>query len=101
MQDQSVDELKTPKSKGSKGNVVQQYEKDRGTLKQHLYMVVVGHVDAGKSTLMGRLLCDLGQVSTRQFISKCNILTDEDTRNFKKVCYVTLNTKINIESNWT
>lgn len=63
MPDQSADELKTPKSKGSKGNVAQQYEKDRGALKLHLYMVVVGHVDAGKSTLMGRLLCDLGQVS--------------------------------------
>uniref|UniRef100_V5G771 HBS1-like protein n=1 Tax=Anoplophora glabripennis TaxID=217634 RepID=V5G771_ANOGL len=28
-------------------------------------MVVIGHVDAGKSTLMGRLLCDLGQVNQR------------------------------------
>nr|CAH7757422.1 unnamed protein product [Callosobruchus chinensis] len=28
-------------------------------------MVVIGHVDAGKSTLMGRLLCELGQVSQK------------------------------------
>lgn len=40
------------------------YKKERGDGKEHLYMVVVGHVDAGKSTLMGRLLCDLGQVSS-------------------------------------
>lgn len=40
-----------------------QYKKERGSGKEHLYMVVIGHVDAGKSTLMGRLLCELGQVS--------------------------------------
>lgn len=38
------------------------YKKERGSGKEHLYMVVIGHVDAGKSTLMGRLLCELGQV---------------------------------------
>ncbi|XP_019867339.1 protein HBS1 [Aethina tumida] len=41
------------------------YKKERGDGKEHLYMVVVGHVDAGKSTLMGRLLCDLGQVNQK------------------------------------
>ena len=30
--------------------------------KPRINMVVVGHVDAGKSTMMGRLLVDLGQV---------------------------------------
>lgn len=30
-------------------------------------MVVIGHVDAGKSTLMGRLLCELGQVGGNMF----------------------------------
>eukprot|EP00775_Hariotina_reticulata_P011038 gene11038-11193_t len=30
-----------------------------------LHLVVMGHVDAGKSTLMGRLLHDLGQVSQK------------------------------------
>lgn len=28
-------------------------------------MVVIGHVDAGKSTLMGHLLCEMGQVNQR------------------------------------
>jgi elongation factor 1 alpha-like protein len=31
-----------------------------------LHLVVMGHVDAGKSTLMGRLLHDLGQVSQKE-----------------------------------
>lgn len=31
-----------------------------------LHLVVLGHVDAGKSTLMGRLLHDLGVVDKRQ-----------------------------------
>ncbi|CAH1123436.1 unnamed protein product [Ceutorhynchus assimilis] len=42
-----------------------QYRKERGNGKEHLYMVVIGHVDAGKSTLMGRLLCELGQVNKK------------------------------------
>lgn len=42
-----------------------QYRKERGSGKEHLYMVVIGHVDAGKSTLMGRLLCELGQVNKK------------------------------------
>jgi len=33
--------------------------------KPRINMVVVGHVDAGKSTMMGRLLVDLGQVSQK------------------------------------
>lgn len=51
------------KSKDSKFNPKLLYEKERGNSKEHLYMVVIGHVDAGKSTLMGRLLCELGQVN--------------------------------------
>lgn len=35
-------------------------------VKPHLNLVVVGHVDAGKSTLMGHLLFLLGNVSQRQ-----------------------------------
>lgn len=42
-----------------------QYTKERGSDKDHLYMVVIGHVDAGKSTLMGRLLCELGEISQK------------------------------------
>lgn len=41
------------------------YRNKRGDCKQQLHLVVVGHVDAGKSTLLGRLLCDLGQVPPR------------------------------------
>jgi translation elongation factor EF-1alpha len=33
--------------------------------KQSLHLVVLGHVDAGKSTLMGRLLHELGYVDER------------------------------------
>ncbi|XP_024946830.1 HBS1-like protein isoform X2 [Cephus cinctus] len=41
------------------------YRKKRGDAKEQLHLVVVGHVDAGKSTLLGRLLCDLDQVPAR------------------------------------
>ncbi|KAL6423268.1 hypothetical protein ACFW04_010139 [Cataglyphis niger] len=41
------------------------YKNKRGNSKEQLHLVVVGHVDAGKSTLLGRLLCDLGQVPQR------------------------------------
>lgn len=49
-------------------NAVAHYKKQRGGAKEHLYMVVIGHVDAGKSTLMGHLLCKLGQVSEKMFL---------------------------------
>ncbi|XP_055375116.1 protein HBS1 [Condylostylus longicornis] len=41
------------------------FEKERTGEKSHLHMVVIGHVDAGKSTLMGHLLYDTGNVSQR------------------------------------
>ncbi|XP_012233555.1 protein HBS1 [Linepithema humile] len=41
------------------------YKNKRGDSKEQIHLVVVGHVDAGKSTLLGRLLCDLGQVPQR------------------------------------
>lgn len=56
---------KLPKIRESNRNAKEMYNKERGTEKQHLHMVVIGHVDAGKSTLMGHLLFDLGQVSQR------------------------------------
>lgn len=59
----SVEENKNVgKSRDNKIDAAQLYKKERGSSKEHLYMVVIGHVDAGKSTLMGRLLCELGQV---------------------------------------
>ena len=33
--------------------------------KDVINLVIIGHVDAGKSTLMGHLLCQLGQVSSK------------------------------------
>ncbi|XP_045465196.1 HBS1-like protein isoform X1 [Harmonia axyridis] len=42
-----------------------QYKKERGDMKEHLYMIVIGHVDAGKSTLMGHILYAMGQVNQR------------------------------------
>ncbi|KAK5639855.1 hypothetical protein RI129_010666 [Pyrocoelia pectoralis] len=59
------DEGKNLKQKESKFDVNVQYKKERGNAKENLYMVVIGHVDAGKSTLMGHLLCALGQVNQK------------------------------------
>ncbi|XP_060519987.1 protein HBS1 [Cylas formicarius] len=59
-----LDESKVSR-KEPKIDPLEQYKRERGTDKDHLYMVVIGHVDAGKSTLMGRMLCDLGQVNKK------------------------------------
>lgn len=46
-----------------KGEIaVDQYSKERGSGKDLLNLLVIGHVDAGKSTLMGHLLFQMGQV---------------------------------------
>ncbi|WIA29533.1 hypothetical protein OEZ86_012032 [Tetradesmus obliquus] len=39
---------------------------EAGVGRRGLHLVVMGHVDAGKSTLMGRLLSELGQVSQKE-----------------------------------
>lgn len=41
------------------------YQQERSQQKSHIHMIVIGHVDAGKSTLMGHLLYDTGNVSQR------------------------------------
>ncbi|XP_034483693.1 HBS1-like protein [Drosophila innubila] len=41
------------------------YDQERSSQKSHIHMIVIGHVDAGKSTLMGHLLYDTGNVSQR------------------------------------
>ncbi|XP_055547828.1 protein HBS1 [Wyeomyia smithii] len=46
-------------------NAQELFNKERGADKQHIHMVVIGHVDAGKSTLMGHLLCDTGYIPQR------------------------------------
>jgi elongation factor 1 alpha-like protein len=48
-----------------KVDVLNEFKKERGGEKDLLNLVVVGHVDSGKSTLMGHLLYLLGQVSSR------------------------------------
>ena len=34
--------------------------------KQHLNLVIIGHIDHGKSTMMGALLIETGAVSDRE-----------------------------------
>jgi len=53
------------RSRENKVDVLTQYQQERGQSKEQLHMVVIGHVDAGKSTLMGRLLYSLGQVNKK------------------------------------
>ncbi|XP_048759825.1 HBS1-like protein isoform X1 [Ostrea edulis] len=54
----------TSKMKQDKAKLKAEYEK-RKTGKDLLNLVVIGHVDAGKSTLMGHLLYQLGVVNKR------------------------------------
>uniref|UniRef100_A0A182JYR2 Tr-type G domain-containing protein n=1 Tax=Anopheles christyi TaxID=43041 RepID=A0A182JYR2_9DIPT len=61
MQNQSL--KSTPKEPSR--NAKELFGKERGDRKDHIHMVVIGHVDAGKSTLMGHLLFDTGNVSQR------------------------------------
>jgi elongation factor 1 alpha-like protein len=44
---------------------LEEYKKERGGEKDLLNLVVVGHVDSGKSTLMGHLLFSLGTVGSK------------------------------------
>jgi elongation factor 1 alpha-like protein len=53
------------KVKESARNGQELFIKERGEDKQQIHMVVIGHVDAGKSTMMGHLLFDLGNVPQR------------------------------------
>ncbi|QDS72346.1 hypothetical protein FKW77_007992 [Venturia effusa] len=53
-----------PKTKSKNFNVADEFKK--ANMKNSASFVVVGHVDHGKSTLMGRLLYDLGVVDEKQ-----------------------------------
>jgi len=55
-----------PKAALSNEKVIEEWEKQQKTGKPALSLIVVGHVDAGKSTLMGKLLHELGRVSDRE-----------------------------------
>eukprot|EP01023_Acetabularia_acetabulum_P058449 TRINITY_DN6913_c1_g1_i2.p1 TRINITY_DN6913_c1_g1~~TRINITY_DN6913_c1_g1_i2.p1 ORF type:complete len:585 (-),score=97.58 TRINITY_DN6913_c1_g1_i2:196-1950(-) len=46
--------------------VYQNYLANQSQSKEKLHLIVLGHVDAGKSTLMGRLLYELGLVDQRE-----------------------------------
>nr|CAD7196559.1 unnamed protein product [Timema douglasi] len=61
----SEDKRKTSARSGHKVDAVTHYQHERGQRKEQLHMVVIGHVDAGKSTLMGHLLYSLGQVNKK------------------------------------
>lgn len=43
----------------------EEWKKHRSGGKEQLHMVTIGHVDAGKSTLMGHLLYRLGRVNQK------------------------------------
>lgn len=59
------DEHKQVRSREAARNGQELFVKERGEEKQQIHMVVIGHVDAGKSTMMGHLLYDLGNVPQR------------------------------------
>lgn len=63
--EQSEESKVSVKVKENKVDPNELYSKVRGSEKDHLYIVIIGHVDAGKSTLMGHLLCELGEVSQK------------------------------------
>lgn len=56
----------TPKPLKNRIDVVEEYQKRDGG-KPGMNLVVIGHVDAGKSTLMGHLLVLLGAVSEKTY----------------------------------
>mmetsp|Transcript_8772 Transcript_8772/g.20439 ORF Transcript_8772/g.20439 Transcript_8772/m.20439 type:complete len:620 (+) Transcript_8772:78-1937(+) len=47
-------------------NVLKELKSDNNGIRSHLSLVILGHVDAGKSTLTGRLMLSLNHVSQRQ-----------------------------------
>lgn len=59
------EETKQTRTREAIRNARELYEKERGSEKEQIHLVVIGHVDAGKSTMMGHLLYDLGNVPQR------------------------------------
>lgn len=61
----SLSSSKQMRSKEPERNGQEMYERERAGQKPKINVVVIGHVDAGKSTLMGHLLYDMDNVSQR------------------------------------
>lgn len=61
----SASSSKQMRSKEPDRNGQEMYERERAGQKPKINVVVIGHVDAGKSTLMGHLLYDMDNVSQR------------------------------------
>jgi len=57
--------LKQVVMRKEKIDVQAEFDKSRGESKEMVNLVVIGHVDSGKSTLMGHLLFKLGNVSQK------------------------------------
>jgi len=67
-----VEQMSSPKMKHKKFDPklnVKEFEETRGKAKETINLVVIGHVDAGKSTLMGHLLVKMGYVSSKKMHS--------------------------------
>ncbi|KAG4072217.1 hypothetical protein HA402_007627 [Bradysia odoriphaga] len=60
-----TDEIRSRTKEQASRDAMDLFKKERGDEKDYIHMVVIGHVDAGKSTLMGHTLFDLGIVSKR------------------------------------
>jgi len=61
----SIDKKQAKQMTPARRKEIEELIKARSHEKPHLNLVVVGHVDAGKSTLMGHLLYDIGLVSQK------------------------------------
>ena len=60
---------------------------DTEEVKKDINLVIIGHVDAGKSTIMGHLLHKLGQISAHQ-IKKNTKLTEEYGKSSFEFAYI-------------
>lgn len=62
--EESVKTYKVSKEQAQR-DVKQIFQSERSEDKANFHLICIGHVDAGKSTLMGHLLVDMGSVSQR------------------------------------
>ena len=55
-----------PKLAYTRDHILHELQQQEQNCQREIGLVVVGHVDAGKSTLMGRMLVELGHVTDRE-----------------------------------